>query len=160
MPKQPPPGAPPMPKQPPPGRRRRGDGPPHRRSSNAVRADAPLQPMRVRPHLPRKRLGAPTRSRGPSTRRRIIGKGRPPTLDKVTSQHIRCSGGCQPFWAFQMALMQQSAGMKTHLGILLAMVWKSSTQLSSSPRWRTEVISPRWRTFPKTSTSYSHGRGC
>ena len=104
MPKQPPPGAPPRPKQPPPGRRRRGDGPPHRRSSNAVQADAPLQPMLMQPPLSRKRLGAATRSRGSSTRRRIIGKGRPPTLDKVTSQHIRCSGGCQPFWAFQMAL--------------------------------------------------------
>ena len=87
-----------------PGRRRRGDGPPHRRSSNAVQADAPLQPMLMQPPLSRKRLGAATRSRGSSTRRRIIGKGRPPTLDKVTSQHIRCSGGCQPFWAFQMAI--------------------------------------------------------
>ena len=87
-----------------PGRRRRGDGPPHRRSSNAVQADAPLQPMLMQPPLSRKRLGAATHSRGSSTRRRISGKGRPPTLDKVTSQHIRCSGGCQPFWAFQMAI--------------------------------------------------------
>ena len=87
-----------------PGRRLRGDGPPRRRSSNAVRADAPLQTMLMQPPLSRKRLGAATRSRGSSTRRRIIGKGRPPTLDKVTSQHIRCSVGCQPFWAFQMAI--------------------------------------------------------
>ena len=87
-----------------PGRRLRGDGPPRRRSSNAVRADAPLQTMLMQPPLSRKRLGAATRSRGSSARRRISGKGRSPTLAKVTSQHIRCSGGCQPFWAFQMAI--------------------------------------------------------
>ena len=129
-------GALPMAKEPPLGRRRRGDGPPRRRVRSAGQAQAEAQaetpPMTLRPMLmqqrishalSRKRSGAAERSRGSSIRRRISGKERPtrtPTTiqidkaisaSKVTIEHIRCSRGDQPFWAFQMAL---NAAIRLH----------------------------------------------
>ena len=131
-------GALPMAKKPPLGRRRRGDGPPRRRVCSAGQAQAEAQaetpPMTLPPTLmtqhishalSRKRSAAAPLAflREPGIRRRISTKERPtrtPEMlqidkaifdSKVTIEHIRCSGGDQPFWAFQMAL---NAAIRLH----------------------------------------------